>query len=206
MNLDLLGSPELVIFTTRDFAQVAGISLGAASKRLGRLAAGTASLVQLTRGVWANRAHPYFNVHACVPVLLGSEQGYVSFLSALHLHGAIAQIPPNVQVATTGHARSVSTPVGTFEFFQLKPEMFHDGVVWRDTPRPYRIATVEKALLDTFYIATRKTRRFATLPELNLDDAGFKKARYRALLAALELPPPIAAALARRWQDVARAP
>ena len=148
MNLDLLGSPELVIFTTRDFAQVAGISLGAASKRLGRLAAGTASLVQLTRGVWANRAHPYFNVHACVPVLLGSEQGYVSFLSALHLHGAIAQIPPNVQVATTGHARSVSTPVGTFEFLQLKPEMFHDGVVWSDTPRPYRIATVEKALLE----------------------------------------------------------
>jgi predicted transcriptional regulator of viral defense system len=203
MSLDLLSSPELVIFTTRDFARLAGISLAAASKRLKRLAAGNASLVQLTRGVWANRAHPYFNVLACVPVLLGSEQGYVSFLSALHLHGAIAQIPANVQVATTGHARSVRTPVGTFELFQLKPEMLLDGIVWSDTPKPYRIATVEKALLDTFYIATRKKRRFAKLPELDLADAGFKKQRYRALLAALQLPPPIAAAMARRSQEAA---
>jgi predicted transcriptional regulator of viral defense system len=203
MSLDLLSSPELVIFTTRDFARLAGISLAAASKRLKRLAAGNASLVQLTRGVWANRAHPYFNVLACVPVLLGSEQGYVSFLSALHLHGAIAQIPANVQVATTGHARSVRTPVATFELFQLKPEMLLDGIIWSDTPKPYRIATVEKALLDTFYIATRKKRRFAKLPELDLAGAGFKKQRYRALLAALQLPPPIAAAMARRSQEAA---
>lgn len=200
MKLDLLSSPELVIFTTRDFARLAGISLAAASKRLKRLSAGNASLAQLTRGVWANRAHPYFNVLACVPVLLGNEQGYVSFLSALHLHGAIAQIPASVQVATTGHARSVRTPVGTFEFFQLKPEMLLDGIVWSDSPKPYRIATIEKALLDTFYIATRKKRRFAKLPELDLDDAGFNKKRYRAMLAALRLPPPIAAAMARRWE------
>lgn len=202
MKLDLLSSPELVIFTTRDFARLAGVSLAAASKRLKRLSAGSASLAQLTRGVWANRAHPYFNVLACVPVLLGNEQGYVSFLSALHLHGAIAQIPASVQVATTGHARSLRTPVGTFEFFQLKPEMLLDGIVWSDSPKPYRIATVEKALLDTFYIATRKKRRFAKLPELILDDAGFKKSRYRALLAALKLPPPIAAAMLQRWEGI----
>jgi predicted transcriptional regulator of viral defense system len=201
MKLDLLISPELVIFTTRDFAQLAGISLAAASKRLARLSASNTSLVQLTRGVWANRAHPHFNVLACVPALLGSEQGYVSFLSALHLHGALAQIPSSVQVATTGHARSLRTPVGTFEFFQLKPEMLLDGVVWSETARPYRIATVEKALLDTFYIATRRNRRFAKLPEVNLADAGFKKQRYRALLAAQRLPPPILAAMARRWEE-----
>jgi predicted transcriptional regulator of viral defense system len=203
MNLDLLTSPDLVVFTTRDFAQLAGISLAAASKRLARLSAANASLVQLTRGVWANRAHPNFSVLACVPVLLGSEQGYVSFLSALHLHGAIAQIPANVQVATTGHARSVRTPVGTFEFLQLKPEMLRGGVDWSESPKPYRIATVEKALLDTFYIATRKKRRFAKLPELRLEDAGFKKSRFRSLLAGLKLPPPIASAMTRRWQEVA---
>ena len=202
MKLDLLTSPGLVVFTTRDFAQLAGISLAAASKRLTRLAAANASLVQLTRGAWANRAHPHFNVLACVPVLLGSEQGYVSFLSALHLHGAIAQIPASVQVATTGHGRTVRTPVGTFELFQLKPEMLQGGVVWSDTPKPYRIATVEKALLDTFYIATRKKRRFAGLPELHLDDAGFDKRRFDSLRADLNLPPPISAAMTRRWQEL----
>jgi predicted transcriptional regulator of viral defense system len=203
VKLDLPISPELVIFTTRDFAQLAGVSLAAASKRLTRLRMGSASLVQLTRGVWANRAHPDFNVLACVPVLLGSEQGYVSFLSALHLHGAIAQIPANVQVATTGHARSLRTPVGAFEFLQLKPAMMLEGVEWSDSPKPYRIATVEKAILDTFYIATRKKRRFAKLPELDLDGAGFKKQRYRALLAGLTLPPPIATAMQARWDGVA---
>jgi hypothetical protein len=96
----------------------------------------------------------------------------------------------------------VRTPVATFELFQLKPEMLLDGIVWSDTPKPYRIATVEKALLDTFYIATRKKRRFAKLPELNLDDAGFKKHRYRTLLADLKLPAPIAAAMTRRWAGV----
>jgi predicted transcriptional regulator of viral defense system len=206
MKLDLLVSSDLVVFTTRDFAQQAGISLAAASKRLARLAASNESLVQLTRGVWANQAHPHFSALACVPVLLGSEQGYVSFLTALHLHGAISQIPPNVQVATTGHARRAHTPVGTFEFFQLKPEMLVDGVVWSDTAKPYRIATVEKALLDTFYIATRKNRRFAKLPELSLADAKFNKRRYRALFAALALPAPIAAAMARRFEQVAEAP
>jgi predicted transcriptional regulator of viral defense system len=202
MKLDLLSSTELVIFTTRDFARLARVSLAAASKRLARLSAGSQSLVQLTRGAWANRSHPQFNVLACVPVLLGNEQGYISFLSALHLHGAIAQIPANVQVATTGHARTVRTPVGTFEFFQLKPEMLRVGVVFSDAPKPYRIATVEKALLDTFYIATRKKRRFAKLPELNLADAQFKVQRYRTLLASLKLPAPIAAAMARRWEDL----
>jgi predicted transcriptional regulator of viral defense system len=202
MTLGLFSSPELVIFTTRDFARYAGVSTAAASKRLARLAAGNSALVQLTRGVWANRAHPHFNVYACVPALLGSEQGYVSFLSALHLHGALSQIPASVQAATTGHGRSVRTPVGTFEFFQLKPEMFRDGVVWSDSPQPYRIATVEKALLDTFYIATRKRRRFAKLPELSLRDANFKKQRYRALVTALDLPLPIAAAMARRFELV----
>jgi hypothetical protein len=135
-------------------------------------------------------------------VLLGSEQGYVSYLSALHLHGVIAQIPANVQVATTGQARSVRTPVGTFEFLQLKPEMLLEGIEWSDSPKPYRIATVEKALLDTFYIATRKKRRFAKLPELDLDGAGFKKKRYRALIATLNLPPPIAGAMRARFDDV----
>jgi len=203
MKVDLVNSPELVIFTTRDFAHVAGISVAGASKRLARLRASNASFVQITRGVWANTGHPYFNVLACVPVLLGSEQGYVSFLSALHIHGALAQIPAHVQVATTGHARKVRTPIAAFEFLQIKSEMAVHGVEWSDSPLPYRIASVEKALLDTFYISTRKKRRFAKLPELQLRDAGFKKSRYAALLAQLKLPSQIATAMQRRWDDIA---
>lgn len=198
MKLDLFNSSQLVVFTTRDFAQLADISVAAASKQLARLRRDNRSLVQLTRGIWANTAHPHFSPLACVPVLLGSEQGYVSFLTALHIHGAISQIPAAIQVATTGHTRKLRTSIGLFEFLQLKPEMFARGVEWSDSPRPFRIAALEKALLDTFYISTRKNRRFAKLPELHLKDAGFSARRLRALMNDLALPPQIAAAIRAR--------
>lgn len=64
------------------------------------------ALTRLTRGVWANTSHPDFHPLVCVPKLLGREQGYVSFLTALHLRGVISQIPRTIQVATTGTAES----------------------------------------------------------------------------------------------------
>ena len=101
MRVDWLNSPELVVFNTRDFARAADVSVAAATRRLTRIARRSENgFLRLTRGVWANTRHPYFTVFACVPVLLGNEQGYVSFLSALHAHGAIAQIPASIQVAT----------------------------------------------------------------------------------------------------------
>jgi predicted transcriptional regulator of viral defense system len=201
VKLDLFHSPELVVFTTRDFARLAGVSVAAASKQLARLHRDNRSLVQLTRGIWANTAHPHFNTLACVQVLVGGEQGYVSFLSALHIHGAISQIPSGIQVATTGHTRKLRTPVGAFEFLQLKPDMFAHGINWSDSPQPYRIATPEKALLDTLYISTRKNRRFAKLPELNLEDANFNLRRYTSLLKQIALPPQIFAAVERRLNE-----
>jgi predicted transcriptional regulator of viral defense system len=202
VKFDLFNSPELVVFTTRDFARVADTSVAAASKRLARLRRGNRALVQLTRGVWANIAHPHFSALACVPVLLGSEQGYVSFLTALHIHGAISQIPAGIQIATTGHTRRLRTPAGTFEFLQLKPDMFTHGIEWSDSPQPYRIATLEKAMLDTFYISTRRNRRFARLPELDLQDAGFSARRYRSLIKKHKLSPQIASAMQSRQCDV----
>ncbi|MEX2123461.1 MAG: hypothetical protein WD795_06180 [Woeseia sp.] len=198
MKVDLFNSPELVVFTTRDFARLADISIAAASKRLTRLRQRNRSLIQLTRGAWANIAHPHFNAMACVPVLIGSEQGYVSFLTALHSHGAVSQIPAGIQVATTGHTRKLRTPIGTFDFLQLKPHMFAYGVEWSDSAKPFRIATLEKALLDTFYISTRKHRRFGKLPELELAEARFDLRRYQALVKKLDLSPQIAVAMRAR--------
>lgn len=160
--LELNSSPEFVIFTTRDYATAAGTSMSSASRRLDRLSERKA-LTRLTKGVWANTAHPHFHPLACVPYLLGKEQGYVSFLSALHLHGVLSQIPRTHQVATTGRPRVLESPVGRFEFLRVKPELMRDGVDWSDTHQPFLIASAEKALLDTLYIATRKSKRFASL-------------------------------------------
>jgi hypothetical protein len=199
MKLDIFSQPDMIAFTTREYAIAAGIGIDAASRQLGRLKRRNKSLQKLTRGVWANTAHPYFSPYACVAKLLASEQGYVSFLTAMHLHGLLSQIPATIQIATTGHSRALRTPIGAFEFLQLKPTMFRQGIEWRDAAIPYLLAGPEKALLDTLYISTRKARRFARLPEVELDARTFNERTYAKLLRTTKVPPQIAGAMQAKY-------
>ena len=166
MKNDLLFHPDFVCFTTRTYAVANQQTLPAASTSLSRLER-RGGVTRVTKGVWANTKHPFFSTLGCVPLLLGSEQGYVSFLTALNRQGVISQIPATIQIATTGHPRKAKTPIGTFEFFQLHPRMMSKGIEWSSARLPYRIATAEKALVDTLYLSTRKGKRFAALPELD---------------------------------------
>jgi len=197
MKINILNSNEFVVFTTRQYANYSDTTVSAASKYLKRLSY-TSSIIQLTRGIWANPSHPYFSPLSCVPVLLGNDQGYVSFLTALHRHGILSQIPSTIQIATTGHSRRLKTPVGVYEFFQLKPKLFRIGVIWNESHVSYRIATAEKALLDTFYIATRKSRRFLRLPELELESDNFSKRKFKVFLKEIDLPKQIEYAILKR--------
>jgi predicted transcriptional regulator of viral defense system len=198
---DLLNTEDFVIFTTREFAIQSGASLSAAAKRLARLSK-KGQLTKVTKGVWANTAHPYFHPLSCVPYLLGKEQGYVSFLTALHLHGVISQIPKTIQIATTGRGRVLDSPVGRFEFFQIKPELMTKGSAWSESRLPYLIASAEKALIDTLYLSTRKSRRFARLPELDVTHSGFRPRDFKRLLKQLPIPLRIASAIDSRWSAV----
>jgi hypothetical protein len=61
-------------------------------------------------------------------------------------------------------------------FLQLNPRLMRHVIEWSKTGLPYRIATLEKALIDTFYIATHKRPCFAALPQLELQRApSYKK-------------------------------
>ena len=197
--LDIFNSAEFIIFTTRDYASYSRVSMSAASKRLLRLA-DKKLLTRVTKGLWANTSHPHFHPTACVPYLLGKEQGYVSFLTALHLHGLIAQIPKTVQIATTGHARTLDSPVGRYEFLQLKPDLMKQGTQWSESHLPYLIATAEKALIDTLYLSTRKNRRFARLPEVDITHTAFRNREFERLLKQLPIPSRISALMRARWE------
>ncbi len=201
--LELLNSNDFVVFTTREFASHVGISMSAAAKRLSRLSE-KKFLIRVTKGVWANTGHPYFHPLCCVPYLLGKEQGYVSFLTALHLHGVVSQIPKTIQVATTGRARSLDSPVGRYEFFQIKPELMTQGVDWSESQLPYLVASAEKALLDTLYLATRKNRRFARMPELDVMQSGFRSQEFGRLLDELPIPTRILSAMRSQWTIIRR--
>lgn len=200
--LELFRRPEFVVFTTREFATASRLSLSAASHRLNRLAKDQ-FLTRVTRGVWANASHPHFQALACVPYLLGKEQGYVSFLTALHLNAVISQIPRAIQVATTGRPRVLESPVGRFEFLRMKPQLMRSGIAWSETRQPYPLATMEKALLDVLYISTRKNRRFASLPELYLTDSGFDPLQFERLLRETPYPVRIRSAIEMRWRALA---
>lgn len=191
---------KLPAFTTRAYAAAAGVSVASASKRLSTLAR-RGQVEVLTRGIWIIPDHPHFSIYGCVPLLLGHELGYVSFLSALHLHGMISQIPKAVHIATTGPPRVLVTKRGRFEFFQLHPRMMGEGVDWSDTPLPFRLASPEKALLDTFYLSTRKGRRFKVLPEIELSTRFRKRELLR--LARTQVPlAPVRTAITTRINSI----
>jgi predicted transcriptional regulator of viral defense system len=162
------------IFRTRDFASAIGTTTDSASHQL-RKHAQDGFIVRITRGVWANPKHPRFSAYGIVPYLVGDEQGYVSFLSALQRHGVISQIPAKIFVATTGHSRKLHSPLGEFDFIQVAPQFMRDGVEWFQGSVSYGIATAEKALLDCLYLSTRKGKAFAHLPEIDLPSLNRRK-------------------------------
>lgn len=175
----IVPDPKMLFFTTRDFAHKYRISLTSASQRLQRLeSAGTIN--KLTRGIWYQPQQKGFHRLMAIPSLLGNEQGYLSFLSALNHYDVIEQIPSSILIATTGFPRSLKTSLGTYEFLKISPHMMTSGIHWFNGPDSFLIAEPEKALLDTLYISTRKGRRFSSLPEV--DFSSLKPSKFRGLV------------------------
>ena len=183
------------VFTTRQFAVLCERRLDVASRQLARLAR-QGLLLRLSRGVWAQPEHLRFTPAAAVPLLLGNEQGYVSFRSAMHLHGLIAQIPGSIEVATTGHGRRLDTPVGRYQFLRIQPTMMRHGIGTSATEPRYNLATGAKALLDALYIGTRRGRRFASLPEVDMN--AVDRTELQRLLEVQARAAPIRGAIERR--------
>lgn len=199
--LEVFNNKDFIIFTTRDYANHQKLSISAASKKLARLRKNKL-LTHVTKGVWANTSHPYFHPASCVPYLLNNESGYVSFLTALHFHGLLSQIPKTIQVATTGHSRTLDSAVAYYEFIQIKPELMQKHLTWSETQLPYLLATAEKALLDVLYISTRKNRRFIRLPELTLSSDLFNKRTFNKLFRQLPLSTRILNAMQLRAEEL----
>ncbi len=162
-------------FTTREIATLSGHSLSVISRVLGGMAQ-RGLIKRVSRGLWCVPIDPRFTPFSLVAFLSGGHQAYVSFLSALHLHGMIEQIPQIVYAATTGHTRITSTSVGTYSFHRIQPNFF-TGFDWYREGRDFLIASPEKALVDSLYLSSRRGKRFQYFPEIELKGAlSFKKA------------------------------
>lgn len=179
--------PVTPVFTTAEVAEAAGVHLSNASSRLKKLA-DEGMLVRVRRGLWAMPNHPDFSPYAVVPHLFDAdEDGYVSLLAALHLHGMIEQIPQVVHIMTTRQRRDLSTPVGTYEFHKIQPELY-GGYEPYDRMWSFQIAQPEKALFDVCYLAERKGKRFSHLPELTLPN-DFDQEEFRSWVDRISYDP-----------------
>ncbi|MDQ7859453.1 MAG: hypothetical protein QN174_11555 [Armatimonadota bacterium] len=157
-HLLAMGRP---VVTSREAAARLRVPAHVAVKILNRLARDGVT-IKVSHGVWAlsGAIDPWLlPEHLTAPY-----PSYVSTWSALYRHGMIDQIPREVYVVSLDRSKRVKTAVGTFVVQHVHPRLF-GGFLIADGAK---VATPEKALLDTVYLAGARGRRFMRLPELEL--------------------------------------
>lgn len=155
---------------------ISGKSPSAVTQSLNNLA-GEGAVVRICRGLWAERTSEQVSPYAVIPYLFPRGRSYVSFISALHLHGIIEQIPQVTTLASTSHARTIRTNIGTFEAHHIGPSFFA-GFGWYKNSGNFLIAEPEKALIDSLYLSAHRKRQFGHFPELRFPGSfNVKKAR-----------------------------
>jgi predicted transcriptional regulator of viral defense system len=153
-----LGVP---IVETAEAAALLRQSAFAASKTLARLAA-SGLVSRIRSGTWwiDGPVQP----HRVAPHLTAPFPSYLSLHTALRLRGLIEQIPVIVYVVTLDRARLLRTSVGTFSLHHIRPELFGGFELLEGVP----VASAEKALFDLAYLAGRRSKLKAGVPELEL--------------------------------------
>ena len=188
-----LGRP---VFGTRELSAVSGKSPSTVSQGLAFLR-GQGLVVKVAHGVWAaggSMPSPY----ALISHILPKQRAYVSFTSALHLHGIIEQIPQSVTLASVAHSGEIKTGAGMFTVHRLSPSFFR-GFNWREAAGGFLLAEPEKALIDCLYISAFRKRQFSHFPELRFP-AGFSFKKAYGWISGIESRK--AAAHARRRLDL----
>lgn len=168
-----LGKP---VFTTFEISALSGKSLSVVTQSLNHLVK-NGLVLKVCRGVWAEIGNPSLSPYAVIPYLFTHQRAYVSFLSALHLHGIIEQIPQAITLASTVHTRTLRTKLGVFSVHRLSPKFFK-GFDWYKGEGSFLIANPEKALVDSLYLSACKKKQFGYFPELHFPKTfSFEKAK-----------------------------
>ncbi len=190
------------LFTTREIATVSGKSSSVVTQSLDHLRK-HGLLLKVCRGVWAETGHPSLSPYAVIPFLSFRHRAYVSFLSALHLHGMVEQIPQVMMLASTAHTRALRTKLGVFAVHRISPKLFK-GFDWYGPQESFLIACPEKALVDSLYLSACKKKQFGNFPELS-----FKKSfsTPKAYAFAGEIPnEKVRSFVLRRLRELIRRP
>ena len=157
--------------TTRAAAQLAGMSIPAASMALRRLAAADLG-TPMKKGVWLigpSSTKPGTLVTAAADPYLA----YLSGWSALRLHNRIEQIPQTQFAVTLGRPRRMTKGATRLTLHHMKPELF--GGYEYDATVDGFVATSEKALFDLAYFSVmQRSPVSGALPETDLKGVRWK--------------------------------
>jgi predicted transcriptional regulator of viral defense system len=93
------------------------------------------------------------------------EPSYVSMETALNWHGIIPEGVYSIESVGTRKTNGFDTPLVRFNYRKLKTNLYFGYDLVKSSYGAFRIATVEKALLDYFYLNPnlRSTEDFAAL-------------------------------------------
>lgn len=169
--------------TTRTAAQLAGVSIPAASMALRRLAADGLS-TPLKKGSWmigAVSSKPGALVTAAADPFVA----YLSSASALRLHARIQQLPQSHFAVTLGRPGEVKMAGGRIILHHIKPELF--GGYAYDARVDGLVASPEKAVFDLAYLtAMNRSCVSGSLPETDLK--GLRWSEVRKWLQRIPTP------------------
>ncbi len=105
-----------------------------------------------------NDAESHENIEWLAANLIYSPS-YVSLHTALSWYNLIPEMIATCTSVTTRKTNKFSTPLGSFDYHRIKPELFGFGYILEDmnasvkeTGRQILVATPQKAILDFFYI------------------------------------------------------
>jgi predicted transcriptional regulator of viral defense system len=148
---------------TRDIAAFLNITTAHASKMLKRLSLHN-HLVHIHRGIWA--FPDKLDLLILPEYLTMPFPSYISLQTALYHYGMISQLPTVIYAVSLARTKNFSTPVGEFSIHHLDENFFFGFELLPGTL--IKMATPEKALIDTLYFSTTKTHLFHSLPEIEL--------------------------------------
>jgi hypothetical protein len=98
----------------------------------------------------------------------------------------VSQVPEVIYVASLAGTRRVKTTLGTFSIHRLAPTFFGGYEILQESG--VRLATPEKALIDTLYLGPTRSRMFAHLPEIEIPK-GFDRRKVQEWIVRIPSGP-----------------
>ncbi|MEW6087114.1 MAG: hypothetical protein AB1498_02270 [bacterium] len=112
------------VFLTREIYFFCGGTLSNTTQALNHLEK-KGLIIKIKKGLWGlDIGNEKLSPYMAIPFLLPSQRVYVSFISALHLHGIIEQIPQSITLASLAHTKTMHTKLGTYYFHRISPSFF----------------------------------------------------------------------------------